>query len=217
MRKRNIIADSAPVAKSGRAPPDAAPFRDFAPQKGPGFSADSRDARATFTTSVWGGFYNLWPARAQRPSSFPSPRSPLLTGAASAVVDGRTLGIDMVPARSGSLARRARRRLLSDPGKGGLDAAAPHPAGRRKARSSATPGLSSMSPPCGGQKCALPRLRQKSDGRPSPAPRYSLFCEMTCLARVASGALGNLRTSSFKRCLAAAFLLSCRKDMPCFR
>lgn len=97
MRKRNIIADSAPVAKSGHAPPDAAPFRGVAAQKGPGFSADSRDARATFTTSVWGGFYNLWPARAQGQSSFPDPRSPLLTGAASAVVDGRTLGVDMVP------------------------------------------------------------------------------------------------------------------------
>lgn len=165
MRKRNIIADSAPVAKSGHAPPDAAPFRDSAPKKGPGFSADSRDARATFTTfttSVGGGVYNLWPACAQRPSSFPAPRSPLLTGAASAVVDGRTLGVDMVPARRGSLARHARRRLLSAPEKDRLDAAAPHPAGHRKAQSSATPGLSSMSPPCGRQKCALPRLRQKA-------------------------------------------------------
>lgn len=47
-------------------------------------------------------------------------------------------------------------------------------------------------------------------GRRSPVPpqNYSLFWEMTCLARVASGALGNLRVSSVRRCLAAAFLLS---------
>ena len=143
MRKRNIIADSAPVAKSGHAPPDAAPFRDFARRKAPAFQQTAgTPGQRSWRPCVGGGFYDLWPACAQRPSSFPASRSPLLTGAASAVVDGRTLGVDMVPAYRGSLARRARRRLLSDPGKGGLDAAAPHPAGHRKARSSATPGLS---------------------------------------------------------------------------
>ena len=49
----------------------------------------------------------------------------------------------------------------------------------------------------------------KSSRRSSVPPQnYSLFWEMTCLARVASGALGNLRVSSVRRCLAAAFLLS---------
>ena len=219
MRKRNIIADSAPVAKSGHAPPDAAPFRDFAPKKGSGFSADSRDAGATFTTSVGGGVYNLWPACAQRPSSFPAPRSPLLTGAASAVVDGRTLGVDMVPARRGSLARHARRRLLSPLRSGKRRARRGRPASFRAQKS---PVVNDAGPFKHVSVLRTSKMRSaapaaESDGRPSPAPRYSLFCEMTCLARVASGALGNLRTSSFRRCLAAAFLLSCRKDMPCFR
>lgn len=69
-----------------------------------------------------------------------------------------------------------------------------------------------------GKKTGPPLLTGRRRALPdAPAKNYSLFCEMTCLARVASGALGNLRTSSFRRCLAAAFLLSWRNAMPCFR
>ena len=52
------------------------------------------------------------------------------------------------------------------------------------------------------------RWPDKRPAKGATAEDYSLFCEMTCLARVASGALGNLRVSSVRRCLAAAFLLS---------
>ena len=178
MRKRNIIADSAPVAKSGRAPPDAATFRDFARRKAPAFQQTAgTPGQRSWRPCVGGGFYDLWPACAQRPSSFPAPRSPLLTGAASAVVDGRTLGVDMVPAYRGSLARRARRRLLRPLRFGKRRARRGRPASRRAQKSPVVndAGPFSMSPSCGRQKCALPRLRQKSDGRPSPAPRYSLL------------------------------------------
>ena len=131
MRKRNIIADSAPVAKSGRAPPDAATFRDVAVQEGSRFQQTAgTPGRRSRRPCVGGGFYDLWPACAQRPSSFPAPRFPLLR------IWSPRAGAAWHGARGDGFCVR------SDPGKGGLDAAAPHPAGHRKARSSATPGLS---------------------------------------------------------------------------
>lgn len=255
LRKRNIIADSAPVAKSGHAPPDAALFPGVAAQKPPWIYRNDLPPDgihgAEGTCEAHGLRAKVIQPAAREPRRRVPQRSPCrvscsdapkqrtiagLTARNSSVTlrrDRATAGIPMAipPGRFGSAsmmtskygsraqgqpdtAREATASVRS--GKGRLDDA-PHPAGRRKARSPATPGLSNMPPPCGRQKCAPPRPRQQSDGRPSPAPRYSLFCEMTCLARVASGALGNLRTSSFRRCLAAAFLLSCRKDMPCFR
>ena len=84
-----------------------------------------------------------------------------------------------------------------------------------------------MIPPRRGTGRRLPFLPQDTKSPPAGERRagrtkaepesYSLFCLMTCLARAVSGALGYLRVSSVRRCLAADFLLSWRKDMPCFR